>query len=154
MNERFELLEKIGSGGMGAVWKARDTETNEVVALKLVHPHLAEDPDYIARFEREVEVARRIESPYVVKVLGYGLRDGVPYMAMEYVDGVSLRDSLRERGRIPWLEVRPLYRQILEASSAVHTPAWCTATSSPRTSSSRGMAPRSWPTSASRALSS
>lgn len=52
MTERFELLEEISAGGMGVVWKARDTEANEVVALKIVHAHLARDPDYIARFER------------------------------------------------------------------------------------------------------
>jgi len=120
MTQRFELIEKIGSGGMGAVWKARDTETNEVVALKLVHAHLAEDPDYIVRFEREVEVARRIDSPYVVKVLGYGTREGVPYMAMEYVEGQSLRDLLRANGPMNWEQAKPLVRQVAEALGAAH----------------------------------
>jgi len=120
MTDRFELIEKIGSGGMGAAWKARDTETNEVVALKLVHPHLAEDPDYIARFEREVEVARRIDSRYVVRVLGYGLREGVPYMAMEYVEGQSLRDLMQERGRLEWSDAKPIIRQVAEALDAAH----------------------------------
>jgi len=120
MTQRFELLEKLGSGGMGAVWKARDAETDELVALKLVHPHLAEDPDYIARFEREVEVARRIDSPYVVKVLGYGTREGVPYMAMEYVDGQSLRDLLRTDGPMTWEQAKPIVRQVAEALGAAH----------------------------------
>ena len=118
--ERFELLEKIGSGGMGTVWKARDTERGEVVALKIVHPHLAEDADYIARFEREVEVARRIESPYVVKVFGYGTREGVPYMAMEYVEGQSLRDRLRSGGPMTWEQAKPVVRQVAEGLGAAH----------------------------------
>ena len=120
MPEQFELLEEIGAGGMGVVWKARDTETSEVVALKLLHPHLARDPDYIARFEREVEVARRIDSPHVVKVLGYGVREGVPYMTMEYVAGTSLRELLRTRGSMPWTEAKPLIRQVAQGLAAVH----------------------------------
>ena len=107
MTERFELLEKIGSGGMGAVWKARDTETGAVVALKLVHPHLAEDPDYIARFEREVEVARRINSPHVVKVLGYGTRECVPKKAEPGRNGAHRRYYRRSGRRPVCLRCRP-----------------------------------------------
>jgi len=58
--ERFTLIEKIGRGGMGVVWKARDEETGQIVALKLLHSAYSDDPDYIARFERELELARRI----------------------------------------------------------------------------------------------
>ena len=60
MAERFTLIEKIGRGGMGVVWKARDEETGQIVALKLLHSAYSDDPDYIARFERELELARRI----------------------------------------------------------------------------------------------
>src|SRR5262245_7770310 len=92
--ERFELLERIGKGGMGVVWGAHDAESGEVVALKLLYEQYADDPDYVARFEREVDVARRIESPHVVRVLGYGQREGIPFIAMEYVKGRSLREHL------------------------------------------------------------
>ena len=60
MAERFTLIEKIGRGGMGVVWKARDEEAGQIVALKLLHSAYSDDPDYIARFERELELARRI----------------------------------------------------------------------------------------------
>ena len=63
MAERFDLIEQIGKGGMGTVWRARDRETGQVVALKLIHSVFADDPDCVTRFEREVEVARRIDSP-------------------------------------------------------------------------------------------
>ena len=120
MTERFELLTQLGRGGMGTVWKARDAESGEIIALKLLHSLYVDDADYVARFEREVEVSQRILSPNVVRVLGYGKREGVPYVAMEYVDGVSLRDLVRERGSLPWEEAKPILRQIAEGLGAAH----------------------------------
>jgi hypothetical protein len=131
MTERFELLSQLGKGGMGVVWKARNRESGDIVAVKLVHSLYADDPDYIARFEREVEVARRIDSPYVVKVLGYDRQDSVPYMAMEYVEGPSLRELLKDKGKLPWNDEAPpfsrpapgakrLIRQIAEGLAAAH----------------------------------
>lgn len=120
MAERFELLERLGKGAMGAVWKARDVRTGQLVALKLIHAHLADDAGYLARFEREVEVARRIDSPYVVKVLGYGKQDGLPYIAMEYVEGESLRQLLERRKTLPWPEAERLTAQIATGLRAAH----------------------------------
>ena len=74
MTERFQLLEQVGRGGMGVVWKARDTQTGEFVALKIPWEQYATDPAYMERLEREVEVTRRIDSPYVAKTLGFGRR--------------------------------------------------------------------------------
>lgn len=60
MPDRFSLLERLGHGAMGTVWKARDRQTGQIVALKLMHPHLAAEPEVVARFEHEVEAMRRI----------------------------------------------------------------------------------------------
>ena len=120
MAERFELLSQLGKGGMGIVWKARDTETGEIVALKLLHSMFSEDPDYIARFEREIEVARRIRSPYVVEVLGFGNRGTVPFMLMEYVAGPSLAQLLRERTTLTWDEAAPLLTDVTRGLAATH----------------------------------
>ena len=106
MTERFELLEQVGKGGMGTVWKARDRHTGELVALKLLHEQYADDPYFLERFEREVEVTRRVQSPHVVRMVGYGVREGLPYVSMEYVEGRTLRDILRERGRLDWPEAK------------------------------------------------
>ncbi len=78
MTNRFELLSQLGRGAAGVAWKARDDETGEFVALKVLRSIYAEDPDYVARFEREVEPARRIHSPNVVRGSDYGLQDGLP----------------------------------------------------------------------------
>lgn len=120
MDEPFELIEQVGKGGMGAVWKARDNATGQIVALKLLHTMFADDPDYVARFEREVEVARRIDSPYVVNVIGYGMRDGVPFMVMDFVEGKTLRDLLKERGRLSWDETRNIAEQVARGLDAAH----------------------------------
>jgi serine/threonine protein kinase len=114
MTERFTLLSELGRGGMGVVWKARDEETGQIVALKLLREAYAEDPEYLARFERELELAKRIDSVHVVKVLGFGVRQRVPYLALEYVDGPSLHDLLLAHGPYSWAETRALLIQMTQ----------------------------------------
>ena len=120
MTERFTLLSELGRGGMGVVWKARDEETGQIVALKLLRETYAEDPDYVVRFERELELAKRAHSRNVVKVLGYGVRDKTPYLALEYVDGTSLRDRLKEHGPYSWPEGKALLAQIAQGLADAH----------------------------------
>ena len=121
MSERFTLLEKVGRGGMGVVWKARDEETGQTVALKLLHSAYSDDPEYITRFERELELASRIKSPNVVGVIGYGVRDGTPYLALEYVDGQTLRQTLAAHGPYAWDEAKPLLRQVAHGLADAHS---------------------------------
>jgi serine/threonine protein kinase len=120
VTERFTLLEKLGRGGMGVVWKARDEETGQIVALKLLHLAFADDPDYLARFERELELARRIHSPNVVEVLGYGVQQATPYLALEYVDGPSLRERLAAHGPFTWPDACELLVQIARGLADAH----------------------------------
>jgi serine/threonine-protein kinase len=120
MTERFELLERIGRGAMGTVWKARDTGSGEVVALKILHEHLAEDEVLVERFQREAEATRRIDSPCVARSLGMGRRDGRPFLVMEYVEGASLRERLKDGARYEWTEARPVLRQVAAGLDAAH----------------------------------
>jgi serine/threonine protein kinase len=120
MTERFTLLSELGRGGMGVVWKARDEETGQIVALKLLREMYAEDPDYLERFERELELARRINYAHVVKVLGFGVRQKVPYLALEFVDGPSLHDALAKHGPYSWAEARALIVQIAQGLADAH----------------------------------
>ena len=114
MTNPFELQSELGRGGMGVVWRARDTQSGQTVAIKLMHEQYAREPDYVARLQREVEVSRRIQSPRVVKVLGYGVRGSVPYMVMEYVPGQSLRELVHGHGPLTWAQAKPILRQVAE----------------------------------------
>lgn len=120
MAERFELLEQLGRGGMGVVWKARHSETGDALALKLLHGIYADDPDYVDRFEREVEIARRIDSPHIVKVFGFGRLDGIPFAAMEYVQGPSLREHLKSEGPMDWDAAKRVGAQLARALADAH----------------------------------
>jgi eukaryotic-like serine/threonine-protein kinase len=116
----FTLVEEVGRGGMGVVWRARDDQTGQIVALKLLRDLYVEDESYRLRFEHELEIARRITSPHVVKVLGYGAREGVPYIAFEFIDGRSLRQMLVQHGPYSWDAVRALLLQLAEGLADAH----------------------------------
>lgn len=120
MSGRFRLLDQLGRGGMGTVWRAIDTATGAIVAIKYLHRTLAEDEEYVARFEREAEVIRRIQSNHVVKMLGMGRDDGQPFIAMELVEGQSLRDLLITRGPLGWERTRGLLVQAAIALADAH----------------------------------
>jgi serine/threonine-protein kinase len=105
---------------MGVVWRARDTATGEVVALKLLHGPYMDEPESTVRFEREAELARRVDSPHVVQLLGYGTRAGVPFLVMEYVSGSSLRELIRDHGPYAPDDARSVLSQIAEGLAAVH----------------------------------
>jgi serine/threonine-protein kinase len=120
MTERFDLLETVGRGAMGVVWRARDNERGKIVAIKLLRGVHDDDPEYVQRFAREVELACRVKSPNIARVRGYGQRQGVPFVVLEYVSGRSLRARLAEDGPYPPAEARALIAQVAEALAAVH----------------------------------
>jgi len=92
---RFRIIEALGGGGMGRVYKALDTKVGEKVALKRILPEFASDRDMLARFSDEMRLARRIAHPNVCRVFDMGEADGAPYISMEYVAGEELKNILR-----------------------------------------------------------
>src|SRR5262245_61588316 len=86
----FDLPDKIGEGGMGAVWKARQKSTGQLVAVKVLSPESSRHAARIKRFEQEFQVAARLNHPNIVKGLDFGSSDGVHYLVMELVEGRSL----------------------------------------------------------------
>ena len=95
------LLEEIGRGGMGVVYRAWHVAFRMEVAVKLLSPSLAEDRDYVRRFRREAHTALRITHQNVVRVHDLGEGDGLYFLVMEFVDGESARQRVRRTGRLP-----------------------------------------------------
>lgn len=95
LGERYRLIQRLGTGGMGSVWRAEDLKLDAEVAIKLIDPELAQAPEAIARFRREAQAAAAIRSTYVVQILDYGIDRGTPFIAMELLHGESLAKRLR-----------------------------------------------------------
>lgn len=99
--KHYRLVRQLGQGGMGSVFEGVDERINERVAVKVLHPHLAAaDPSFAERFEREAHTAALLRSPYTVHLLDFGQQDGRYFMVMEFIEGQSLADVLRQEGRM------------------------------------------------------
>jgi serine/threonine-protein kinase len=117
---RYELRERLGSGAMADVHRARDRTTGHHVAIKLMRPGLADDAELLRRFERESSTLRSLHHPNIVEVLDHGTRDGAPYLVMELVEGPTLQELLRERGRLSEDDARHIGAQVASALDAAH----------------------------------
>ncbi len=122
---RYELLSVIGEGGFGIVYKARQVSTGQVVAVKVLHADLVDGADssneYVARFEREMKVIGQLKHPNLVRLLDQGRHDGELYMVLEFIDGESLAEVLRQEGPLGLHETLHLMSQVLDALYAAHT---------------------------------
>jgi serine/threonine-protein kinase len=103
---KYQLLAELGRGGMGVVYKARQTDLDRVVALKMVLAGSMASAEQVARFQAEAKVAARIQHPHVIPVYETGHANGLPYLVMRYVDGCSLADRLRAGPLPPEVAVR------------------------------------------------
>jgi len=121
IDDKYRIVRLIGEGGMGAVYEGENTRIHRRVAIKVLHAGVSEMPDVVARFEREAQAAGRIGSEHIVEVLDLGtLRTGDRYMVMEFMDGDSLAQRIRERGSMQPNDLYPIARQLLEALTAAH----------------------------------
>jgi serine/threonine-protein kinase len=120
LGERFLIERALGTGGMGAVYLARDQRLNERVALKIMHGLALLDPTAGDRLRREASAARRISHVNVVKIFDVGDDQGHLFLSMEYVDGQSLKDLIRRHGTLPIERVRAYIKDICEGLAAAH----------------------------------
>jgi len=118
--DRFVLLAPLGAGGVASVWKARDEQLGQEVALKVLHPHLRSSPVVCQRFRREVEIGRRLEHPVIVRTLDLYENAEHLLFSMELLQGSPLRALITERGQLGADEVRALAMQILDGLAAAH----------------------------------
>lgn len=117
---RYEVLVRLGKGGMGVVYKAKDRLLNETVAIKILRPDTAGTKEAAQRFLSEIKLARAVSHRNVCRIHEYGEEDGLKYISMAYVDGVDLKTVLRQRGALPPDEAYELSLQIAEGLAAIH----------------------------------
>ena len=118
---RYQILQLLGRGGMGAVYKARDTELDRVVALKLIRPELARDPEILRRFKQELILARQVTHKNVIRIFDLGQSGGIKFITMDFVEGQDLRALLLERGKLPPEQAARVMLQICRALEAAHS---------------------------------
>ena len=116
---QFEIVEMLGKGGMGAVYKARQPKLDRYVALKILLPDVGKDPAFAERFMREARALAKLNHPSIVAVYEFGEVDGLYYFVMEYVDGVNLRQTIESSGLTP-PEALAIVPQICDALQFAH----------------------------------
>lgn len=120
IDERYRVLERVGSGGMADVYCAVDLQLGRKVALKLLYRHFAEDEEFVERFRREASSAAGLQHPHVVAVFDRGEWDGTYYIAMEYLDGRPLKDIIRDEGPLEPARAVDIAVQVLKAAKFAH----------------------------------
>jgi serine/threonine protein kinase len=116
---RYRLIELLGRGGMGEVWRAYDTAIDRVVALKMLLPHYAKDPEFDKRFRREARAAARLDDPHVVPIYDVGEIDGRLYVTMRLISGTDLQ-TLIDKGPLDPMRAVSIIEQIASALHNAH----------------------------------
>jgi len=114
---RYQIVEEIGRGGMGVIYKAIDKEIDRVVALKMIRPELSSDPAVVEQFKRELILAREISHENVVRIHDLGEEQGVKYISMRFIEGTSLSDLISATGGLTPGRAVSIARQICGALS-------------------------------------
>jgi len=119
--QRYEILQMLGEGGMGAVYKAKDRELNRMVALKVIRSEFAGNESILQRFKQELILARQVTHKNVIRIYDMGESDGMKFITMEYVDGEDLRGLIRQHGKLSPDEAVGIMQQVCRALEAAHS---------------------------------
>src|SRR5205085_9909830 len=122
LDNKYRLIEKVGEGGFGAVYRATHIGIDNTVAVKILHPHLSSDHTSIERFRREARAAAQIRHPHAVAVTDFGVTqgEGTAYLVMEFLEGTDLRKRLKKEKRLAYPDAIELIIQSCEAVHAAH----------------------------------
>ena len=115
----YEVIAPIGAGGMGQVYKARDTRLDRTVAIKILSRALASDPQFQDRFDREARAISQLDHPHICALYDVGRQDGTAYLVMQFLEGETLEDRLR-RGALPPPEALQIAMHIADALARAH----------------------------------
>ena len=121
LGKRYEIVQMLGEGGMGAVYKARDLELDRLVALKVIRPELAVHEEILQRFKQELILARKITQKNVIRIFDLGEADGVKFITMEFIEGKDLTSLIKEKGRLSFEECADVIYQTCTALDAAHS---------------------------------
>ncbi len=119
-DNRYKIVRLLGSGGMADVYLARDIHLGREVAIKILYERYSRDEEFVARFRREAQAAAGLNHPHIVSIYDRGEADGNYYIAMEYLEGKSLKELIAEKGRLPGDMAIFVARQILQALQFAH----------------------------------
>ena len=120
LGNRYEILRKIGDGGMAFVYQARDKLLNRIVAVKVLRPEFVDDQEFLVKFKREAEAVASLSHPNIVNVYDVGEDGKVHYIVMEYVDGQNLKEIIQDEGSLEEYTALDIAKQIARALSAAH----------------------------------
>jgi serine/threonine-protein kinase len=117
---RYTIDKILGQGGMGLVLKARDTQLDEDVALKVIRAEFSQDPAFLEQLKSEIKLARKISHKHVLRTHDFGEAEGIPFVSMEYLKGVTLKQLVDDRGSLPLPLILRIGRQVAEGLEAAH----------------------------------
>jgi len=121
IDERYEIVEKLGEGGMGSVYVGEHLKLHKRVALKVIHPEFAGDGEVAARFAREAMASAQLDHPHIASAMDYGtLPEGGTYLVMQLVKGSSLQDLMVEEGAMAWQKACEVAAQVADALATAH----------------------------------
>lgn len=117
---KYELLERVGEGGMAVVYKAKQINLDRIVALKVIHQNLIHDKEFLDRFHREARIAASLNHPNIVTIHDEGIENGVHFIAMEYLEGTNLHSLIKRKGRLGEDETIRIAISMAEALDYAH----------------------------------
>ncbi len=121
LGNRYEILNEVGSGGMARVYKAKDRYLQRIVAIKILRDEFREDSEFLKRFDTEAQAAASLTHPNIVQIYDVGRDNNRYYIVMEYVDGITLKEYIENKGSLDWRETIDISVQICSALSKAHS---------------------------------
>ncbi|MBQ2860588.1 MAG: serine/threonine protein kinase, partial [Peptococcaceae bacterium] len=118
---RYELIQKIGTGGMAVVYQAYDTALDRQVAVKLLRDEYIDNPDFIRQFQREAKAVAKLSHQNIVNIYDFGKSDGLMYLVMEYVNGCTLKELIAKQGPLPIQQILDYSIQLCYGLAQAHS---------------------------------